>query len=118
MIFLKNYFVSTTKETDCVPILHDVRFAIRDSQIPEGLVTITIPGQDASLLIAPEGLEKPLEGCSPSFSLPFKNNEILLEPKQMLYLIDKTNTGKRREFFVQVMGDKPQPQQPQRGRRR
>lgn len=118
MVFLKSYFVSTTKETDCIPILHDVRFAIKDSQIPEGLVTITIPGPEAGLRIAPAEKKEPNGEFFPALSLPFKNNELLLEPQQMLFLIDKSNTGKRREFFVQVMGDKPQAQQPARGRRR
>lgn len=117
MIFLKSYFVSTTKEINQVPILHDIRFAIRDSQIPDGLATVTIPGPEAFLLVCaekPEGAPKDLQISS--LSIPFRNNELILEPKQMIYLVDQSSTGKRREFFVQIMGEKPQPQQPQRGR--
>ncbi len=118
MIFLKSYFATTTKETDFIPIIHDVRFAIRDSQVVDGLATITIPGEEAGLLIAKEA---PKEGPSfelRSLSLPIKNRELLLEPKQMIYLVDRNNSGKRREFVVQIFGETPPPPKQQRGGRR
>lgn len=106
MIFLKNYFVDTTEKTDCIPIIHDVRFAIRDSQMKEGLVTITLPAGEAGLVLAPETIqEPPADGCR-SLSLPFQNGELLLNPKEMIYLIDRAAKPKRREFVVQVMGEK------------
>lgn len=111
VIFLKNYFAATTQGTDCIPIIHDVRFAIRDSQAAEGLVTITIPAEEASLLIA-RAMPKTFDGhAERSLSIPFKNGELILDPKQMIYLIDKSPSGKRREFFVQVMGETaPEPE--------
>lgn len=114
MIFLKNYFVSTSPQSNCVPIIHDVRYAIRDSQMTEGLVTIHIPGDGASLLLTKEEEPKNLKerrGAS-SLSLPFQKKELVLEPKQMIYLIDTTAKEKRREFWVQVMGEAPQAQAP------
>lgn len=117
MIFLKSYFATTTKETDFIPIIHDIRFAIRDSQVVDGLATITIPGEEAGLLIAKEVPKEALGFDLRSLSLPVKNKELLLEPKQMIYLIDRSNSGKRREFVVQVFGETPPPPKQQRGRR-
>jgi len=120
VVFLKNCFVTTTSDIDCIPIIHDVRYAIRDSQINDGLVTITIPGSDASLWISQsqEGFEKLSQHHCPSLSLPFQKKELILDPQLMIYLIDFSKTGKRREFCVQVLGDAPQQPQQQGGRRR
>lgn len=106
MIFLKHYFVTTTKQTDVIPIIHDVRFAIRDSQVKEGLITITLPADEASLVVAQEVKKENLPTPQRSLSIPFKNGELILEPKQMIYLIDEGVSAKRREFFVQVLGEK------------
>jgi len=57
MIFLKNYFVNTTAETDFLTVTHDVKFAVRDAQAKNGLVTVIIPGPGASLAIF-----EPVEG--------------------------------------------------------
>lgn len=119
MIVIKNYFVSTTPEIDFIPILHDVRFAIRDSQLADGLLNIHLPDHETFLWIVPEDDAKNLRTTfNPNdprltnfLSLPFQKKEILLSPKQMIYLIDPTSTQKRREFFVTLMGDAPQPTQ-------
>lgn len=100
MIFLKNYFVATTKGTDFIPIIHDLRYAIRDSQMEEGLITFTVTENGAGFALNKES-HPPL----PSFSIPFRKKELLLAPKQMIYLIDTTATGKRREFWIQIMGE-------------
>lgn len=118
MIFLKNYFVSTTGQTDITPIIHDVRFAIRDSQMKEGLVTITLPEEGASLVIAQEVNKDNLPNPHRSLSIPFKNGELVLEPKQMIFLIDETPAARRREFFVQVMGEKGEAPPPRAAPRR
>ncbi|MBI4125346.1 MAG: hypothetical protein HY466_05400 [Deltaproteobacteria bacterium] len=107
MIFLKSYFVATTGQTDIIPIIHDVRFAIRDSQLKEGLVTVTLPDEQAALVVAAQVNKENLPNPQRSLSLPFKNGELVLEPKQMIFLIDENSDAKRREFFVQVMGEKP-----------
>lgn len=135
MISLKNYYVPTTKEIDFVPILNDIRFAIRDSTILEGIVTITLPEEGAGLWISAvtdkEILKKRLQETASlpqrSLSFPFQKKELLLGPKEMIYLIDKTDAGKRREFHVTLqgeVGDKPEgqpraagkPARPQQGR--
>lgn len=131
MIFLKNYFVSTTKEIDFIPIIHDIRSCLQDSQIKEGLVTIHLPENGASFWLTTnspaESLRKIWEEekpfAFPSLSLPFQKKELVLGPKQRIYLVDTRTTPKRREFYVQVLGEgEPQgtsrsPQRPQQGGR-
>jgi secondary thiamine-phosphate synthase enzyme len=51
MIFLKSYFVNTTPETDFLPIMADVKYAIRDSQAKNGLVSIHVPGPAAAVTV-------------------------------------------------------------------
>lgn len=109
VILLKNCFVSTSTEPDSIEILHDVRMAIRDSNLPAGLVTITLPSAEAGLTIGnPQDKEAaralPL---SQSLSLPFQNKELILDPKRTIFLIDQSKSGRRREFVVQVLGDTP-----------
>ena len=111
VILLRNYFVGTTKGVDFIPILHDVRLCLKEAQLKEGLVTISIPAEGASLTIAQA---KNTNGATHrSLSLPFQGGELLLAPKQMIYLVDQGASGKRREFYVQVMGEKEGP--PPRG---
>lgn len=112
--------MATTGEIDFIPIIHDIRYAIRDSQIVDGLVTISIPADGSGLLVSPlqQNQLKHTDPYPISLSLPFQKKELILDPKQMIYLVDFSKSGKRREFFVQVLGDAPQPQQQTGGRKR
>lgn len=73
---------------------------------------MTLPQNGASLWIhpeaGPEDLQKKIEELKfhqqRSITLPFQQGELLLAPKEMIYLIDKTDSGKRREFHVTVQG--------------
>jgi len=51
MIFFKNCFVNTSKEVDVISIIHDVRYAVRDSGATQGLVTVIVPDPGASVTI-------------------------------------------------------------------
>jgi len=51
MVFLKNYFINTTLEVDFLPITSDVKYAIRDANGKDGLVTVAIPGAGASVIV-------------------------------------------------------------------
>lgn len=51
MIFLRNYYVNTTLKTDVLLITHDVKRAVRESNIPNGLVTVLIPGGTAGVIL-------------------------------------------------------------------
>ena len=61
MIFLKNCFTATTKDVDVISIIHDLRYAVRDSGATEGLATVIVPGPGASVTIIqplPEVIEE------------------------------------------------------------
>lgn len=118
--------MNATAEIDILLIIHDVRLALRESQISEGLVTIFVPDGRGSILLAPEGFEKDrdfrrwlaawmqLKGEPPrqhyfsylfgsSMTLPIEKGALLIDPNATLYLIDFTNEEKRRNFRVTIM---------------
>ena len=51
MFFLRNYYVNTTANLDTLVISHDIKRAVRESNILSGLVTILVPGATAGLVI-------------------------------------------------------------------
>lgn len=114
MISLKNYFVSVTENVDCIPVLHDIRFAIRDAKVPSGLVTVTLP-EDGAFFHIGDKENKEVVGGPRSVSLPFQNGELVLSPRQMIFLMDTTTVAKRREYFVQVFGEAAEVKKQQRG---
>lgn len=149
MIFLKNYFVNTTGGVDVISIIHEIIYAIRDSKIPDGLVTVVVPGPGSAVTILEplpeivaqfkEALEIfPGEGQTLSrrkepipvaprikaammgktVHVPMQKGKLLLGPREEVVLIDFEKGGKRREFYVQVIGEAPAPppagRQPQR----
>lgn len=72
MIFLKKCFVTTTPGVDVLSIFHDVRYAIGDAKMTEGLVSVVIPEPGASLLILemlPEIVEKMRESLTAWFAV-------------------------------------------------
>jgi thiamine phosphate synthase YjbQ (UPF0047 family) len=67
MIFLKNYYINTTAEIDFLPATHDVKYAVRDAQAKNGLVTVIVPGPGASV-----ALFEPAEGLIDEFRAVFE----------------------------------------------
>jgi len=51
MIFLKNYFVTTTAAVDVQTVIHEVRRTVQDSKIVEGLAIVTVPEAGGALAI-------------------------------------------------------------------
>jgi len=51
VIFLRNYYVNTTQKTDVLVVSHDIKRAVREANIPSGLVTVFIPGATAGIAI-------------------------------------------------------------------
>jgi secondary thiamine-phosphate synthase enzyme len=51
MIFLRNYYVNSTAKTDILLITHDVKRAIRESEIQDGVLSVLIPGGTAGVAI-------------------------------------------------------------------
>ncbi len=138
MIFLKNYFVNTTGEVDVISVIHEIHYAIKDSKIPDGLVTVIAPEPGAALTVLEplpeitaafkETLEIfPGEGAALSkrkepiamaprikaammgktVHVPFSKGKLVLGPREEVVLVDFETSAKRREFFVQVMGEAP-----------
>ena len=68
MAFIKSYFVNTTNDVDILSIIHDVRYAVRDSKAVEGLVTVIVPGAGASVMIF-EPIEEVKEELKIAFEL-------------------------------------------------
>ena len=50
-----------------------------------------------------------------SLQVPFAGGKLALGPREEVVLIDFEMTARRREFFVQIIGEAPPPGQPQRG---
>jgi len=143
MIFLKNYFVNTTAGVDVISVINEINFAVKDSKIPDGLVTVIVPEPGGALTILEplpdivaafkETLEIfPGEGSTLSrrkepislaprikaammgktAHVPLQKGKLVLGPREEIVLIDFEKTGKRREFYVQVIGEAPAPAQP------
>ncbi len=51
MIFLRNYYVTTTAKTDVLVISQDVKRAVRESAVQSGAVHILIPGGTAGVTL-------------------------------------------------------------------
>jgi secondary thiamine-phosphate synthase enzyme len=68
MAFFKKYYVNTTENVDLLPVTSDVRYAVRDSQAKDGLVTIMVPGPGASPLIF-EPMSEVIEELKIAFEL-------------------------------------------------
>lgn len=51
MMFFKKCYIDTTEQVDCVPMTHEVHYAIRDAGTVQGLVTITIPAPEAAVAV-------------------------------------------------------------------
>ena len=142
MIFLKNYFVNTTGGVDVISIIHEINYCVKDSKIPDGLVTVIVPAPGAALTILEplpdlvaafkETLEIfPGEGSTLSkrkepidfaprvkaammgktIHIPLQKGKLILGAREEVVLVDFETEAKRREFYVQIIGEAP-PQQP------
>jgi len=53
MFFFKKSYIETTDEVDIIPVIHEVKYAIRDSKGPDGLLTVIVPQPGAGLVLIP-----------------------------------------------------------------
>ena len=82
MIFLKKYYVNTTPEVDVLSLIHDIRYAIRDSKATEGLVTVTVPAPAAGVVIL-EALPELMEQLKTALTIfPGEGIEALTRRKE------------------------------------
>lgn len=82
MIFLKKCYVNTTAGLDCIAITPEVRYALRNSTIPAGLVTILLPEGGAGLVVVEplpavlEGLKSLWEGWRGGIAMEAKTTDL------------------------------------------
>ena len=53
MLFTKKYYVNVTEGVDVISVIHDLKYAVRDSKSSEGLLTAIIPDAGAGLVLMP-----------------------------------------------------------------
>lgn len=53
MLFIKRCYANVTASVDVKAISHDIKYAIRDSKSPDGLLTVVIPQSGAGLVVMP-----------------------------------------------------------------
>ena len=53
MLFTKRYYVNTTDEVDVISVIHECRYAIRDSKSADGLLTAVATQAGAAFVIMP-----------------------------------------------------------------
>lgn len=148
MIFLRNYFIATTDGIDVISIIHEINRTVRESAIPDGVVTVMVPAPGGAVTVLeplPDIVDKLRETVlslsggegeaetkdrrkepvavgpriaaavfGKSLQIPLSTGKLVLGPREEVVLIDAEREGRRREFCVQVMGEVPQPAQPQR----
>ena len=110
MIFLKKCYLNTTEKVDVLSLLHDIRYAIRDARIDDGLITLLLPKAGAGFVVsasdAQSSLHKRREETLPrTMTLPFATKDLLLAPKEEVFCIDFESKMGRREMIFQVMGE-------------
>lgn len=144
MLFEKSIWLNMTTDIEVLPIIHDVKLAIRESQVQEGLMTVYVPDGKGAIVLAPEGLEKDrallrwlrdwstekpkvkeeqptrfylshLFGASQT--LPLAKGEIKIDLHATLYFVDFTEVQTRREFRIGIFSESPK-KEPQVQRRR
>jgi len=141
MLFQKSYWVNVTDDVDVLPLIHDVKLAIRESGVEQGLLTIHIPDGSGAVLLAPEGLEDDrafrrwikdwtverkgqgeppslayiASALGPTITLPLDRREMVIDVRAGIFMVDLTNKATRRQYYVSIFSETPQ--QPQAGAR-
>ena len=138
MAFQKSYWLNVTEAIDVVNLKPDLRLAIRESQVQDGFLIVTVPDGLGALLVAPVGLEKDrellrwlkewqLQKVEPpkraylsylfgaSLALPLTKGEMSIDLNASVYLLDFTEVEKRRGWQITIF---PEPTKPKEGRAR
>lgn len=127
MILSKNFYMDTTRDIDLLPIGHEIRRVVKEAAAEEGQMIVTIPFPGAALAVMETSipvadfkktlkpfLENGLIRCllPKSLILAVEKRDLVTEPWQNIFLIDYENSGKRREFRVQVQWEAPKEASP------
>ncbi len=124
MIHLHKAYLNTTQEIDTLNATHDLKRALRDSQIVDGVVVVFLPAGGAGVLILEnnqsirDGIKKmilslvsreeaPLISafCPPSVTIPLKEGKLMMGAWQEVWVFDFEKKTGRREVLIQVMGE-------------
>lgn len=150
MLFFKTCYVNTSKGVDVVQITDDLKYAIRDSKSPEGLLTVISPKAGVGFLLMPniDELKNELKNTfevfgsetgsakdklkrernigpilqsailGRSMTLPFREQQLLIDHYDEVFLVDFEETPSRRDFMIQIISEAPAAEQPkQKGKR-
>lgn len=115
MIFFKKYFVNSKKKLECLPITHDLRYAIRDAQAKQALLTVQVVQAGVALLRADKNVAEANVPHSLQLSLIVEQGELQIGKHEEIYLLELEEKPARREFLVQVLSvaeDKDKPKAP------
>ena len=137
MLFQKSYWVNVTADVDVLPLIHDVKLAIRESGVEQGLLTVHVPDGCGAMVLAPEGLEEDrafrrwikdwtverkgqgepaslayiASVLGPSLTVPLEGKEMTIDVRAGIYLVDLTDQETRRQYYVSIMSESPPQQQ-------
>lgn len=124
MTYLHKAYLNTTAEIDTLNATHDLKRALRDSQIVDGMALVYLPGGGGGVLILDndqsirEGIKKmilslinreeaPLMSafCPASVTIPLKEGKLLMGAWQEVWVFDFGKKTGRREVLIHVMGE-------------
>jgi len=137
MLFTKSYWLEVTSDIDLVPLKHDIRLALRESEAEEGLINVFVPDGLGAIVLAPEGLEKErvflrwltdwmqYKGEPPTreflsylfgatVTIPLEKGAMAISHQSSIFMVDFTSEAKRREWRVAIFSETPPKKQ--RGR--
>jgi len=137
MLFTKSYWLEVTCDIDVVPLKHDIRLALRESEAEEGLINVFVPDGLGAIVLAPERLEKErvflrwltdwmqYKGEPPTreflaylfgatVTIPLEKGAMAISHQSSIFMVDFTSEAKRREWRVAIFSETPPKKQ--RGR--
>ncbi len=138
MLFQKSYWLNVTEDVDVLPVIHDVKLALRESRVTEGIMIVYVPDARGSIIVAREGFDKEREfknwlkewteakkeAPQKSFfsyflgtqvTLPIAKGGVILDPWHHYFLIDFDEKEGRRELRIAIFSETPK--QEKKGRR-
>lgn len=82
MTFFKSVYFNTTENVDFIPLIHDVRYAVRDANAKDGLAVIFIPLSGAGVMIL-EPIVEVIEGIRSAFEIFAEGDETADDKKKV-----------------------------------
>ena len=102
MIFFKKYFVNSKEKLELLPITHDLRYAIRDANVQQALLTVQV-SQLGTQLVRAQKSEAQTSLQTRQLSLIVEQGELQINKLEEIYLLELEEKPARREYLVQVL---------------